>query len=184
MQHSMTPLVNLTLSLDEFPHSIAFSCKFLLTDNPQYHGIEWQLIGPLQMDCAPETASLNHATLFPFALMHPFCCTVCGQLLVCCVHSHTVICNCLYLLAVLQTFDTNNPHIHATNSVSQFGIHHCSTALHITTHHPNLSIQMYNICASSHVPPPTLQKFPLKIQWIFCFYVTHVELPYNLSTSN
>jgi hypothetical protein len=31
--------------------------------------------------------------LFPFALIHPFCCTAHGQLLVCCMDSHVLPCN-------------------------------------------------------------------------------------------
>jgi hypothetical protein len=105
----MTPLMNMLgcLLLMAIQRSQKHSTIALCVDgywcNPKHQVTEWQLIGPVWMDTAAGTPAFNCVTLFPCALMCPFCCTACRQLLVCQAHSHMITCDQPNSLAVLWT---------------------------------------------------------------------------------
>lgn len=80
----------------------AFTREFWLTDNPLHQGCEWQFLGPDWMDSASSMPVNNCVTLLQFAPMHSFCCTACGQLLVCHARGQMITCKWPYLLAAPQ----------------------------------------------------------------------------------
>jgi hypothetical protein len=56
-----------------------FSHEFQLVHNPWHQGIECQFVSPVRMDYTPEMPAFNCVILFPFAVMHIFCCTAHGR---------------------------------------------------------------------------------------------------------
>jgi hypothetical protein len=143
MEHSITPLVNLTLSLDGsvkvsrgFPtalHSPVNFCSLIILSTMELNDSSLVHFGCI---LCPKQLRLTmpHCSHLLWRVYSVAQFVI--ELLACRAHGHMVICDLLYLLAVLQTFYRNNPHIHDTNFISQFGIHNCSTTLHITLHHP------------------------------------------------
>jgi hypothetical protein len=76
--------------------------EFHLVCNSRHHRTERQLAGPVWKVSTPGRLEFHSVTLFPFALIHHFCCTAGGQLLVC--HANDMItCNRPYLLPTPQT---------------------------------------------------------------------------------
>lgn len=64
-------------------------------------GSERQLVGPVWIASASGMLAVSHVTLFSYALACLFCCTACDQELTSHAQSYMIICDSLYLLAVL-----------------------------------------------------------------------------------